>query len=95
MCFRWGVVSVKPLRYKDLLVQVSPSLFDGVMEKSWKNKVWRRSLIIPFGIFPITVEFSMPGRFILSITLGLKSIHNNYQSFHSYYRIRILALSSY
>lgn len=58
MCFRRGVLSVKSFIYKDFLVQVSPSLSEGVVEKSWKNKVRRRSLIIPIGIFSITVEFS-------------------------------------
>jgi len=43
MYFRWGILSVKPLIYKDFLVKVSPSLCVGVMEKSWKNEVRARS----------------------------------------------------
>ena len=47
MCFRRGGLSVKLLKYNDFLVQVSPGLSDGVMEKSWKNEVQRRSLFSP------------------------------------------------
>ena len=43
MCFRWGVLSAKPAKYNDFLVQVSPSLSDGVMEKSWENEVRARA----------------------------------------------------
>lgn len=59
MCFRRGGLSVKPLKYNDLLVRVSPSLFDGVMEKSWKTKVRLRSQFSSIPFFPIIMEISM------------------------------------
>ena len=43
MCRCRGVLSVKPLIYNGFLVQVSPSLCVGVMEKSWKIEVLARS----------------------------------------------------
>ena len=57
MCLLWGVLSVEPLIFKDFLVQVSPSLSDGVMAKSWKNEVRLRSIVIHIENFPITMEF--------------------------------------
>jgi len=58
MCFRRGVLSVEPLIYKDFLVQVSPSLSEGVMEKSWENEVQIRSQLSSIPNFPITMEIS-------------------------------------
>ena len=58
MCLLWGALSVEPLIFKDFLVQVSPSLSDGVMAKSWKNEVRLRSIVIHIENFPITMEFS-------------------------------------
>jgi len=70
MYFRWGGLSIKPLRYNDFLVQVCPSLFDGVMEKSWENEVQTRSVSGPIPNFPITMEISKfpPRRLTLKFT---------------------------
>ena len=59
MCLCRGVLSVKPLIYRGFLVQVSPSLCVGVMEKSWKNEVLARSKFLNMRNFPITVENSI------------------------------------
>ena len=58
MCFRWGVLSAKPAKYNGFLVQVSPSLSDGVMEKSWESEVQTRSQLSSIPNFPITMEIS-------------------------------------
>ena len=58
MCFRWGVLSAKPVKYNDFLVRVSPSLSDGVMEKSWENEFQARSQLSSIPNFPITMEIS-------------------------------------
>ena len=59
MCLRQGVLSVKPFIHRGFLVQVSPSLCIGVMEKSWKNEVLARSKFPNMPNFPITVENSI------------------------------------
>lgn len=58
MCFRGGVLSAKPVKFNDFLVQVSPSLSDGVMEKSWESVVRTRSQLSSIPNFPITMEIS-------------------------------------
>jgi hypothetical protein len=58
MCFSWGVLSAKPVKYNDFLVQVSPSLSEGVMEKSWESEVQAPSQLSSIPNFPITMEIS-------------------------------------
>ena len=98
MCLRRDVLSVEPLIYKDFSVQVSPSLSDGVMEKSWENEVQARSQLSSIPNFPITMEISMrlledPTREArksqwLDTATSLKPLTWNYRLFFKLYSSR-------